>query len=140
MNFETTIEVNAPLDLVWSRMIDVRRWPEITASVRQVTILGDGPLAVSTRVRIKQPGMPMLTWEVTEIEPKASFTWQSRSPGVTTVGTHTVAETAHGVSVTLGVRQSGPISAVVGLLMGNKTKRYVQMEATGLKQRSESAA
>ena len=41
--------------------------------------------------------------------------------------------------VTLGIHQSGPLAPIVALLAGGRTKRYVQMEADGLKTRCEAA-
>jgi len=43
------------------------------------------------------------------------------------------------VAVTLGIRQSGPLARVIGLLMAGTARRYVRTEAAGLKQRCEQA-
>src|ERR1022692_3641959 len=93
MHFKTTIEINAPLDRVWDALVDVETWPEWTASIREVKGLDGAVLAFGSRVRIKQPRMPSLVWEVSEFEPTTSFTWRSTSPGVTTVGSHVVTAT-----------------------------------------------
>jgi hypothetical protein len=83
--------------------------------------------------------MPSVVWEVTELDPGQSFTWRSKSPGVMTVGTHLVRETAsNGTAVTLGIHQSGSLTWLIGLLVGSRVRRYVQMEADGLKRHSEA--
>jgi uncharacterized protein YndB with AHSA1/START domain len=139
MDFETTVEIDALPERVWATLVDVERWPEWTASMRELTHLDGQRLAPRSRVRVRQPGMPALVWEVTELEPGHSFAWRSSSPGVTTVGTHVVRPTGpNRVTVTLGVHQSGPLAALVGLLTGARTRRYVRMEADGLKQRCEA--
>ena len=140
MNYEMTFEIAAPPELVWATLVDVERWPEWTRSMREVTKLDGDELAAGKSVRVRQPRMPALTWEVTEFDPGKSFAWRSSSPGITTLGTHLVQSTAgNRTAVTLGIHQSGPLAPTVALLSGGRTKRYVQMEADGLKTRCESA-
>jgi uncharacterized membrane protein len=135
---ESGVEIDAPASLVWEVFSDVERWPEWTASVTSLVAL-DGPeLAVGKRVRIKQPKLPTLVWEVTEVSPGVSWTWAQRSPGGRTVATHTVTSVADGrTHVQQKLDQEGPIGAIVGRLMLRTTRRYLEMEAQGLKGRSE---
>jgi hypothetical protein len=42
-------------------------------------------------------------------------------------------------TVRLVFEQSGPLAPVLGMLAGRLTRRYVAMEAEGLRRRSESA-
>jgi len=140
VQFETSVDIEASSDIVWGILVDVGRWPEWTESVQEVRWLGEATLSPGSRVRIKQPRMSSLVWEVSGYEPRASFTWRNTSPGVTTVGTHVITERGGDrVTVTLGIQQSGVLARVIGLLTGARTKRYVQMEADGLKKRAEAA-
>ncbi|MGB9182676.1 MAG: SRPBCC family protein [Solirubrobacteraceae bacterium] len=135
-----TFEIAAPPERVWATLVDVERWPKWTGSMREVTKLDGGELATGKTVRVRQPRMPALIWEVTEFDPGKSFSWRSSSPGITTLGTHHVRSTAgNRTAVTLGIHQSGPFAAAVALLAGGRTKQYVQMEAEGLKTRCETA-
>ncbi|WP_202513189.1 hypothetical protein [Streptomyces sp. SID3343] len=43
------------------------------------------------------------------------------------------------MTFTLTLQQSGLLAPVVGMLAGGLTRRYLRMEAEGLKQRSERA-
>jgi uncharacterized membrane protein len=135
---EDSIEIDAPPRLVWDVFSDVERWPEWTASVTSLTGL-DGPtLAVGKRFAIKQPGMQKLVWKVTEIDPGSSWTWIQRSPGVNVVARHNVIALPGGRTlVRQQLDQSGVLGALVGRLMVNKTKRFLELEAQGLKARSE---
>ena len=139
-HFETTVEIDAPVDRVWDILVDVERWPEWTASMTNVERLSGSALVKGATARIKQPRMPSLVWEVTEIEAGASFTWRTSSAGVTTVGSHVIRPAVNDRSaVTLGVDQSGPLAPLTGLLTSRLTRRYVEMEARGLKQRCEAS-
>ena len=132
------VEIDAPAGDVWEVFSDVERWPEWTPSVTRLVAL-DGPgLAVGKRFEIKQPRMPKLVWEVTELFPGTSWTWVQRSPGGLTVARHDViAESDHRTQVRQQLDQRGPIGSLVGLLMGGMTRRYLDLEAKGLKARSE---
>jgi uncharacterized membrane protein len=131
------VAIDAPADVVWEVFSDVERWPEWTASVTRIVAL-DGPgLAVGKRFEIKQPRMPKLVWEVTDVS-DSSWTWVQRSPGGMTVARHEViAESDNRTQVRQQLDQRGPIGALVGLLMRGMTRRYLDLEAAGLKSRSE---
>lgn len=138
MNTEDSVEIDAPPRLVWEVFSDVERWPEWTASVTSLRGL-DGPgLAVGKRFAIKQPRMSKLVWRVTEVDPGRSWTWVQRAPGATASARHDViAQPGGGTLVRQRIDQSGAFGALVGRLMASMTKRYLKLEAQGLKARSE---
>jgi uncharacterized membrane protein len=135
---EDSVEIDAPAQLVWDVFSDVQRWPEWTASVTSLAAL-DGPaLAVGKRFAIKQPRMSKLVWKVSEIEPGSSWTWEQRAPGAFASARHDViAQPGGRTLVRQRLEQRGPLGALVGRLMIAMTKRYLQLEAQGLKARSE---
>ena len=135
---EDAIEIDAPPQLVWDVFSDVEHWPEWTSSVTSLVGL-DGPaLAVGKRFTIKQPGMSKLVWKVTEIDPGSSWTWVQRSPGVNVTARHYVSAQPDGRTlVRQQLDQRGALGALVGRLMVKKTKRFLELEAHGLKARSE---
>ena len=141
MNVDHAISIAAPRAVVWDILTDVERWPEWTASMRSVQYVDADRLMLGGHVRIKQPGMPALVWVVTALVPQESFAWVAKSSGLTTVGLHQLTpRPSGGVTVRLGLEQRGPLAGLVGLLSAGRTRRYVQMEADGLKRRSEEAA
>jgi uncharacterized membrane protein len=135
---ECGVEIDAPATVVWDVFSDVERWPEWTASVTRLVAL-DGPgLAVGKRFEIKQPRMPKLVWEVTELTPGVAWTWVQWSPGGTTVAQHEVIPNdGRRTRVRQQIDQRGPVGALVARLMRGMTKRYLELEAAGLKARSE---
>ena len=140
MRFEATIDVAAPRRQVFDVYADVERWPEWTASVTSIERLDEGPLRVGSRARVRQPRLPVAVWEVTELVPGERFTWVARGPGIVTTGIHIARESDRpGVTeVTAALEQDGPLGPVVGLLTRRLTRRYLDIEVRGIKQRCEA--
>ncbi len=135
---DSAVAIDAPANVVWDVFSDVEQWPEWTASVTRLVAL-DGPgIAVGKRFEIKQPRMPKLVWEVTEVTAGVAWSWVQRSPGGVTVARHEVIpESDRRSRVRQQIDQRGAVGVVVGLLMRGMTRRYLELEAAGLKARSE---
>lgn len=140
MRNETSISIDAPLERVWSVMTDVERWPEWTESMSKVERLDGGDFGTGSRARIKQPKVPAAVWQVSAFEPGRSFEWENKSPGLHSVGGHRVESDGDASKVTLWVEQNGVAEPLFRLLFSGMTRRYIQMEAEGLKRRCESDA
>jgi uncharacterized membrane protein len=138
MRFEDSVTIDAAAARVWAVYSDVERWPEWTASVTSVELLDPGPLRVGSRARIRQPRLPVAEWTVTDLDEGRSFTWVARGPGVRTTGTHLVEPDGDRARATAVLEQGGPLGPVVGLLTRGLTRRYLAMEAAGLKARTEA--
>jgi uncharacterized membrane protein len=134
---DTVVAIAAPAPRVWAVMCDVERWPEWTPSVTSVRRLDEGELRVGSRVRIRQPRLPTATWTVTELVAIESFTWVASGPGFMTTASHRVRPHASGSVATLAVNQEGVVGALVGRLAARLTRRYLALEATGLRTRVE---
>ena len=136
-----TVAVDAPPERAWSLISDVRHWPDLLpTTVTSVTPLdASRPEEPGARYVMEQPRIPRATWEILEWAPPGRFTWQSRSPGVRTTGTHVVEPTSDGgCRVSLAIAWSGPLAPVVRLAYGRLTQRYVDTEAGQLKRRAEA--
>jgi len=139
MRFETSVVINAPADLIWTTMIDVESWPQSTASITSAVRLDAGPFQLGSRARIKQPKVPQMVWTVTEFEPLRQFTWTVNPAGVTTIARHILTPgPGQSTTVTLSIDRVGMLAAVVDLLTAGLTKRYIAMEAEGLKRVCET--
>lgn len=137
LDFEITVDIGAPPSVVWEVMSDVERWPEWTASVRSIRRLDQGPFRIGSRALIRQPKFPPALWTVTAIDPVAGFTWRSGAPGVWVHAHHTLKPTPTGTRVRLGLRYEGFVGQMIARMTREITERYLAMEASGLKKRSE---
>jgi hypothetical protein len=133
-----TIEIEAPAAVVWDVFADVERWSEWTASVDRILALDGAGVEVGKRFEIKQPRMPKLVWEVTDVDPGVSWTWRQKSLGSIAFASHEVTSIdPERTSVRQTIDQRGAIGVIVGALTRRMTRRYLDLEAHGLKTRSE---
>ena len=136
---QRSIDIDAPASTVWAVLHDVERWPEWTASVSSVRRSRTGALTVGERVVVSQPRLPTLTYTVTRVDEGRSFTWEAGNAASRGVGEHVLTpRIAGGCTATLRLTQRGPAARLVGALLDGITRRYVRMEAEGLKARSEA--
>jgi hypothetical protein len=133
------IDIAASPERAWQAVSDVADWPRWTTSMTEVQRLDEGPLRVGSRARIKQPGLPVLVWEVTELAAGTSFTWVARTPGVVVTASHEVVATADGSRLTLGVAWTGIFGGLAGALAGKRTRESILVDAKGHKACAESA-
>src|SRR3954469_5201235 len=117
-----SIEIHAPAAAVWAVFADAERWPQWTASVERVLAL-DGPgIEVGQRFEIKQPRLPTVVWQVTEVDPGRSWTWRTHGPGATTLARHEVTTEADGRTlVRQRIDQRGVFGVAVGVVMRRLT-------------------
>ena len=140
MEYQVSIDIDAPADAVWPVMSDGERWHEWTASVTSVRRLDRGPLRIGSRALIRQPRFPPAVWTVTALEPGRRFVWKSGMPGMWVYGDHAVSPLASGTRATLTLTYEGLLARIMGRMTRGITLRYLNMEASGLKRRSEENA
>jgi hypothetical protein len=76
-------------------------------------------------------------WEVTALDEGRSWTWEQRSPGGRTIAVHEVLSVDGRTKVQQRLDQRGPVGSLVARMMRRTTQRYLELEAQGLKARSE---
>jgi len=134
-----SITIDAPIDIVWSVFTDVERWPTWASSFTSVELI-DGPMRLGAKARIRQPRLPTVVWEVTKWEPGRSWTWVATGPGARTEASHVLTASGRGTVAEQSIVSSGPLGRLVAFLYRSLTRRYLAIEAEGLKQRSEQVA
>lgn len=136
--YETTIDIAASPQRVWDVLADVERWPDWTKSMTRVTLLDPGPLTIGVRARVEQPKLRPAILQVTVWDPPRLFIWENRLPGLRAIAAHRVEPHGAGARATLSVDFRGLLGWPVGWLVGRLTRRYIAMEAAGLKVCSEA--
>ena len=136
--FRISIDINAPADRVYEVMSDTERWHEWTPSVTGIRRLDSGPFVVGSRALIRQPKFPPALWTVTAIDGKRSFTWMNRAPGISVMADHSIDTVGKISRATLSLRYEGLLGGLLARMTRRITNRYLAMEASGLKNRSEN--
>jgi len=139
MHVEHRLDINAAPDRVYSIISDVEKWPEITKSVNSVQLLTPGPLAVGSEARISQPKFGTRVWRVTAVEPGKSFTWETSGGGARMVATHAVTPRDGGSTLALIMDSTGLAVTLFGWMMVGTGRRFMEMEAAGVKRRAEAS-
>jgi uncharacterized protein YndB with AHSA1/START domain len=140
MDYDTTITTTADLDHAWAALAAVTTYPQWTTSMTKVIPLDGDELRVGRRYRILQPGFPPVVWRVTEVVSGSSFQWEARSPGLRTVASHRLSpEEGGGTRITLHIAQTGLLARLMAALTATRTRRYLALEAAGLRAAAEAA-
>ena len=124
---------------VWQALTDVTDWPRWSASYDSVQRLDEGPLAVGSRARVKQPRLAPATYEVTELDEGHSFTWTTKAPGVRTVARHRLVPDSGGTRVELEATLSGWLAGAMSAALRRRIERYVRLEAAAIVAAAEAA-
>ena len=135
--FVERIAISAPPSRVWQVMADVESWPEWTDSVARVDTLEWATTGVGSRFRVEQPKLQPAEFVTTDWQPGRGFTWTSAAPGVRSTARHEIAPEGEGSEVTLHLRFDGWLAWPIALFHGALVRRYMRMEAQGLKARAE---
>jgi uncharacterized membrane protein len=140
MRFEQSIDIDARQQRVWDVLGDLEAWPQRIETVDVVELLTPAPVGKGSRVRLKQPKLPEGTWEVTVWDAPSYFEFRQKSGGVTNVAGHRVEALEEGRSrLTLTLDMRGLLVPVVALFYKGLTRRYMTVEAQGMKRAAESA-
>ncbi|MER7276449.1 SRPBCC family protein [Dactylosporangium sp. NPDC000244] len=141
VDFRDTIAIAAPATVAGDIMKAVQEWPSWTASVSHVDRAASGPLTVGETVVVTQPKLRPSTWTVTKVDAHG-FEWSSDSaPGVRNVGGHWAIDNGDGTcTAELTLSFAGPLARIVTLFYGSLIRRYIRMEAEGLRKAAEAAA
>ncbi|MEZ4503873.1 MAG: SRPBCC family protein [Dehalococcoidia bacterium] len=138
MRIEHRIEIAAPVDRVWDLTLDVEAWPELTPTITKVERLDDGPMAIGSQARIKQPAQSTKVWTVTELEPRRRFAWATKAMGTRMTGGHQLEEHEGVTTNTLTVDIEGAMAPIVGRLLSRPIRNAITKENEGFKRAAEA--
>ncbi|MDJ0925442.1 MAG: SRPBCC family protein [Acidimicrobiia bacterium] len=139
MRIEHEIEIEAPVATVWALTLDVESWPQMSPTMDSVERLDEGPIAVGSQARIKQPGQGVKVWTVTQLDHEKTFAWSTRSLGMTMTGIHRLRSVDQTTVNTLVVDIAGGPAPVVGRLLRRPILEAITAENEGFKKAAEEA-
>ena len=137
--YQQEAQIRASVHRAWKVLADFERWPEWNPAVIRIEPLGRMPPGPGSRFLIHQPKLRPASWVITGWEPEHRFVWESASPGVAVVGGHLLETRGEGCGLTLDLYFKGWLGGVAGFFGGRLVKRYMRLEAEGLKARSEGS-
>jgi uncharacterized membrane protein len=137
MRFETSVLIEAPVEVVWRLTMDVTAWPTMTPTMTRIVRLDDGPLRIGSRARVKQPRQPEAVWTVTRLDEGRIFAWQTSRMGLTMTGSHILEPAGNGCRNTLTLDITGPGSGVFARLFGRLMRSAIETENAGFKRAAE---
>lgn len=139
--YVVTREIAAPAEKAWSFLSSVLAWPTWLPTVSAVEAVQGDALERGAKFRVVQPRLRPQVWTVTEFQPGRRFTWESKTPGLSLWAAHEVRSTGPAsCAVELEFRFAGPVGALLGVLFGPTTRKYIAIEAESLKTVCELAA
>ena len=118
---EHAVTTNATPSQVWARYADPQTWPEWDAATERVTLYG--PFAVGSRGTLKAVGGPTTRFTLTEVVPEVGFTNVARLPLARLVFRHQIEATATGSRLTHIATINGPLSLLLGRVIGTSLAR-----------------
>jgi len=81
-------------------------------------------------------GSGVHAWETIELNGR-SWTWATTSPGLRTEASHVLTRSGEGTIAEQSIIWSGPLGRVAAFVWRSLTRRYLAIEAAGLKRHSE---
>jgi hypothetical protein len=139
MRFEKSIEIDASQQRVWDVLTDIEARPGRIETVETVELLTPAPLCEGSRVGLRQPKLPVGTWDVTAWNAPAYFEWTQKESGVTNFAGHRIEALDEGrCRLTLTLDMRGVLIPIIGRFYKGLTNRYMTLEAEGMKRAAEA--
>jgi uncharacterized protein YndB with AHSA1/START domain len=135
--YETSVDISAPPAKVWAATIDIEAWPTWSATTDTVRRQEGGPIRPGSTAIVIQPKLRPATWTVREAVRDESFVWDTTGPGYVVTARHEIRPCGDGSRLRLQVVLTGVLSPVVWVVTGGVVRRYLDLEAVGLKRHCE---
>ncbi len=139
MRFVRAIDIDAPQQRVWDVLTDLEGWPQRIDTVETIEILTPRPVAVGSRVKLKQPKLSEGVWEVTIWDSPTRFEWTQKTSALSSVADHRVEALGEGrTRLTLILDMRGLLVPMVALFYRGLANDYLTRETQGMKRAAES--
>ncbi len=129
--------INAETSKVFSVLEDVGNWHLWTKSITKISFIDHCKFETNGKVRIEQPKLTPAIWTITEINKNHSFTWRTKTFGVTITAKHLIKNVNNKTLAELHMSYEGFFASLLYKLTVRLTKQYLNMEISGLKKECE---
>jgi carbon monoxide dehydrogenase subunit G len=110
MRFSSSVEINAPVEKVWTLVDKLEEWHQWMPSIKKIERVSEGPLAVGSRLSVTAKVSRLtvnLLMTITEFVPERSVTMQGKALGTTLTRFYSLEPINGKTKVTIGGEVSG---------------------------------
>jgi uncharacterized membrane protein len=116
MRFESSIDINAPVNKVWALIDRLEEWPQWMLSIKKIERVSKGPLTVGSQLSVtaKVSGLTVkLLMMITEFIPERAVVMQGKALGTSLTRFYTLEPVNGKTKVTIGGEVSGALAWLV---------------------------
>jgi len=110
MRFSSSVEVNAPVEKVWSLVDKLEEWPQWTPSIKKIERVSEGPLTVGSQLSVTAKVSRLtvnLLMTIAEFVPQRSVVMQGKALGTNLTRFYFLEPTNGKTKITIGGEVSG---------------------------------
>jgi len=113
MRFESSININAPAEKVWTLIDKLEEWPQWMPSIKKIERLSKGPLAIGSQLSVtaKVSGLTVtLLMTIIEFVPERTVVMQGKTLGTNLTRFYNLEPVNGKTKVTIGGDVSGALA------------------------------
>jgi carbon monoxide dehydrogenase subunit G len=113
MRFESSIDINAPVEKVWALIDKLEEWPQWMPSIKKIERVSKGPLTAGSQLSVtaKVSGLTVtLLMTIIEFVPERTVVMQGKALGTNLTRFYTLEPVNGKTKVTIGGEVSGALA------------------------------
>jgi carbon monoxide dehydrogenase subunit G len=113
MRFESSIDINAPVEKVWALIDKLEQWPQWTPSIKKIERVSKGPLTAGSQLSVtaKVSGLTItLLMTITEFVPERNVVMKGKALGTNLTRFYNLEPLDGKAKVTIGGEVSGALA------------------------------
>jgi carbon monoxide dehydrogenase subunit G len=113
MRFESSIDINAPVEKVWALIDKLEQWPQWTPSIKKIERVSKGPLTAGSQLSVtaKVSGLTItLLMTITEFVPERNVVMKGKALGTNLTRFYNLEPLDGKTKVTIGGEVSGALA------------------------------
>ena len=113
MRFESSIDINAPVEEIWALIDKLEQWPQWTPSIKKIERVSKGPLTAGSQLSVtaKVSGLTItLLMTITEFVPERNVVMKGKALGTNLTRFYNLEPLDGKAKVTIGGEVSGALA------------------------------